>query len=380
MRIANMNQPEREQKRKRLERLIERETAAITRALTQRGVNAGTSPALASVFGGSYISYRIKLGPSEIVSKVENRLPEIEEALHRLRPDVRCRLSLRPLSIEVPHPDPYPLLLPDSALPDLDPLTMLVGREYLPGGPQDITISLPDFPHGLVAGITGAGKSVEIKDMVFSLAWNTSPADLEIWGIDLKNEDGQDLEGLPHVRAMAYGADDAKAMVERVYAIKEERVRGGRWHGPGLLLIIDELADLLLAHPDLSKPLGSLGSIGRSKGIYLLVGTQKPNRDSVGAILKANLSYRCVGMVGDTNESYQAGGVKGLEAHLLPGKGSFLFVSAGQVRRYQAYYLDGHHLAGFTRRIRAKWYGEDRADVAGSLATLRQSSGQADCR
>ena len=230
--------------RESLDDLIAREVRTISDALRRRGIDAGTHPGMVTVCGGAYIFYRLLLGRSETVQRVIKHLPEIDEALTGLRGrPTQARPWLRPLGLEIVHPSPYPLRLLHG-LPELKPHSMLAGRHYGQTGPSDVLIDLNSQPHTLIAGITGAGKSVAMQGLLLSLCANTSPEELEIVVIDLKNEEGADLAQLPHVGEVAVTAADAQALIERVHTIKEERVQAGRWTGQRLVLVIDELAEV----------------------------------------------------------------------------------------------------------------------------------------
>jgi DNA segregation ATPase FtsK/SpoIIIE-like protein len=263
-----------------------------------------------------------------------------------------------PLSIEIPHPALEPLF-PSWRSLTLPAHTALLGKSYGYDGERDETVSLYDSPHWLVAGTTGSGKSRLLELLIYSLALNTSPADLQFYFVDLKNEDLVQFANLPHCAGMALSLAEASEIVAKVWQAKEARVRMGRNNYQRAVLVIDELAEL--SHEkEIMSWLASILAIGRSKNINVIAATQKPTAKVVGSVAKANFVTRLVGKVLGASDAEVAAGMPGTGAHLLPGRGSFLNVRGDQQQRFQAYLLDDD--AEF-ERLRAEQEGVRLADV-----------------
>ena len=328
--------------RRRMPAIIAGEVAAINRTFagTRPGRNppAVVSQNLTVVAGRSYIAYGLRLYSTVLPQDVEKLLPKLSEALSALRrrpTDVRLRR--KPLALEVAHPFPAPLDW-QRARTQLQPDTMLTGRNYSGGEPRDDVLRFDDTPHVLIAGTTGSGKSTLLRMMIATLALNTSPDLCRMYLVDLKNEDLLPFRRLPHVETTAITRAQAMDVVRYMHAEKNRRVMEGKTSGPRVVLVIDELAQI--ADKSTVQLLDDALAVARSKRINAIFATQKPTVDVVGRLGKANLTTRLVGRVTTADESTTAAGRGETGAHLLPGKGAFLRVEGADVTRLQAYWLD----------------------------------------
>ena len=185
--------------------------------------------------------------------------------------------------------------------------------------------------------------------MLWSLTANTSPTDLRLVLVDLKNEDLVPFASLPHTDILAASLPDAEEAIARLHDIKERRVRH-RSRGERIVLVIDELAELARLK-DPMRQLASILAIGRSKSINVLAATQKPLGAIVGSVAKANFTTRLVGRVMSGDDARVAAGVSGIGAEFLPGRGSFLRVE-GHGRPALPVLLDTGHRRAHGRRHR----------------------------
>lgn len=312
------------------------EIALINRFFQDYKINASIAERNSHVAGKSYIVMAINLGAGARIIAIESRLRELAETLssHRGQP-TPVRLRHMPLALELPHPNPEPAIPPP--WPAIPPHTMLCGQTYSFGGAMaEETISLTTTPHTLIAGTTGSGKSVLLSTMLWSLVANTSPTDVRLVLIDLKNEDLVPFADLPHVETMATSLDDAAAAIASLYNIKEHRVRN-RSRGQRIVLVIDELAELARFKEPMTQ-LSSILAIGRSKAINVVAATQKPLGAIVGSVAKANFTTRLVGRVMSPDDARVAAGISGIGAEFLPGRGAFLRIEGIEVRRFQSYW------------------------------------------
>lgn len=170
-------------------------------------------------------------------------------------------------------------------------------------------------PHGLVIGATGAGKSELLRTLTLRLAQRHAADDLALMLVDYKGGSTfAPFAALPHVAGMLTNLADDDGLVERFAdALRGESARRQMLLAraavaditayrrlpeppeplPTLLVVVDEYAELLAAHPDLADLFVQLGRIGRSLGLHLLLATQRldPGR-SRG--VEGQLSYRVV--------------------------------------------------------------------------------------
>lgn len=342
---------------------LKTEIGIINRTFAGLGISAGTRPAWTVVAGGAYVAFGLRLGPAVVPAVVDRALPKLAENLSaaRRRP-CPVRLRYMPLALEVAHPAPAPLYWRRAvrAVGALRPGQALAGRRWDAAGGVDDVIDLDADPHLLIAGATGSGKSTLEIMVAASLAVATSPADLELYLIDLKNEDLVPLSRLPHVRGVAVDFAGAVAMVEHVQRVKNERVKAGRIGdgAPRVVLVVDELGQLA-GDPVTLDRLGDILQVGRSKRINVIAATQKPTAAIVGSQSKANYTIRLVGRVVDANESATATGRRAAGAEYLPGAGAFLRVGAGDPYRLQAFDLAGAGVEYLAAWAREKWPAAD---------------------
>lgn len=182
-------------------------------------------------------------------------------------------------------------------------------------------------PHGLCVGATGSGKSEMLRSLVFGLLTTHSPDSLAMVLVDFKGgATFAPFEGAPHVTGIITNLSDDLTLVERVYASlngeilrrqevlkaagnianitdyqihrDEERSKGQGRNGaeplpplPHLVIIIDEFGELLTARPDFIDLFLSIGRIGRSIGVHLLLSSQRVESGKLRG-LETYLSYR----------------------------------------------------------------------------------------
>ncbi len=172
-------------------------------------------------------------------------------------------------------------------------------------------------PHGLVVGATGSGKSELLRTIVTSLAITHPPHMLNFVLVDFKGGASfADLAVLPHVAGMITNLQSDASLVDRMYAAllgeQERRQRMLREAGnldnikqyqakkqlvpslepmPYLLIIVDEFAELLADRPDFLDLFISIGRVGRSLGLHLLMATQRIDEGRIKG-LEGHLRYR----------------------------------------------------------------------------------------
>lgn len=342
--------------------LIEQEIRLINRLLQANNVRARAALQRTAVIEVGYIRYGLRLALDEKFARIETLHRELSAQLtnHRRKAGLGGRVLVIPteepvMGLEVPHPHPKPLLWSPRKVTSAPPHSMLIGRSYLTG-PRDERISFDETPHALIAGITKAGKSVLLQTMLLSLCAGTSPAELRLVLVDLKNEDLVPFEKLPHVLTFAGQRAAAVDAIRYVVAEKDKRIERRGYKPYRLVLVIDEMAQLA-GDGEARDMLGDLASIGRSKQIHLLGATQHPTeKGGLGTLLKANFPIRLVGMVAP-GQSHIATGRPQTHADLLPGKGAFLRCEGPAVYRFQSYFIEPSDVAGMAKYIEREVWG-----------------------
>ncbi|MFA7309611.1 MAG: DNA translocase FtsK [Candidatus Paceibacterota bacterium] len=248
------------------------------------------------------------------------------------------------------------------------PLLIALGRS-ITGAPH--YADLARMPHMLVAGTTGAGKSVTIHDFVVSLLYRCGPERLRFIMVDPKRVELTAYNSIPHLLTPVI--TDAKKCIlalkwlakemERRYNILEtEKVRDissyhenvlapalarGAKEGqplpeamPYIVLIIDELADIMTAYPrELESGIVRLAQMSRAVGIHLILSTQRPSVKVITGLIKANIPARVALQVASQIDSRTILDMSGAEK--LLGAGDMLFLSGemSKPRRIQAPYI-----------------------------------------
>ncbi len=201
---------------------------------------------------------------------------------------------------------------------------------------------LGKMPHLLVAGATGAGKSVCLNCIIASLLVTNTPETLELLMIDPKRVELTCYNGIPHLKhevitdpSMAAGA---LAMITRemdaryeafaragVRKIEEFNAKLPDAKLPYIVVIIDELADLMLIAPARVEMLiMRLAQLARATGIHLVVATQRPSVDVITGLIKANIPSRIAFAVSSGVDSRVILDMSGAER--LLGRGDMLYL------------------------------------------------------
>lgn len=352
-----------------IQKLVHAEIKVINRILSAHGIQAATNLSRTRVIRSGYISYGLRMADNERMKRIEaitreisSRLTERRCQLFGTQDRVPARLSDFPTGIEVPHPEPQPLLWSWRKVDTAPTHSMLLGRSYI-NGPREERVSFDEAPHALVVGITGAGKSILQQMMLLSLCYATSPADLRIVLIDLKNEDMLPFAHLPHIERFAGTPSEAIAAIRSVRDEKDRRVADPNRKPYRLVLWIDELAQLA-QEKEAREALGDIASIGRGKLINLVAATQYPTAEGgMGPLMKANFPLRLVGMVAP-GQSHIATGRPQVGADLLPGRGAFLRCQGPDVHRLQAYYIEPADVVAMAGYVSRRW-----VDMAPAIAS-----------
>lgn len=220
------------------------------------------------------------------------------------------------------------------------PITMALGKDT---GGKVITADLAKMPHMLIAGSTGSGKSVCINDLIISMVYKSSPADLRMILIDPKVVELSVFGTLPHL-LIPVVTEPKKASGALRWAVNEMTMRYKKFSEfgardlarynelqdspekrlPKLVVIIDELADLMMVAPDeVEDSICRIAQLGRASGIHLIVATQRPSADIITGLIKANIPSRCAFAVSSGIDSRIILDTTGAEK--LLGRGDMLF-------------------------------------------------------
>lgn len=207
-----------------------------------------------------------------------------------------------------------------------------------------IPADLSKMPHLLVAGSTGAGKSVCINTIIAGILYKARPEDVKLILVDPKVVELSNYNGIPHLltpvvtepKKAASALHWAVAEMERRYqTFADNHVRDINSYNsqaeqkmPFIVIIIDELSDLMMvAKVDVEDAILRLAQKARAAGIHLILATQRPSVDVITGIVKANIPSRIAFAVSSQTDSRTIIDMGGAEK--LLGKGDMLFYPIG---------------------------------------------------
>ena len=213
-----------------------------------------------------------------------------------------------------------------------------------------IVTDISKMPHVLIAGATGSGKSVCINTLIVSILYKYSPEDVKLLMVDPKVVELSVYNGIPHL-LIPVVTDPKKAAAALNWAVNEmtrryklfadngvrnvdsynELVKKGVVDKklPYIVIIIDELADLMMACPrDVEDYICRLAQMARAAGMHLVIATQRPSVDVITGLIKANVPSRISFAVSSQVDSRTILDSTGAEK--LLGKGDMLFYPVGE--------------------------------------------------
>ena len=339
-----------------MKQIIEEEVRIINKLFKHQGVMAKTVKPNNVL--NSFVRYDLILHSSASFTTVEKMIRELAVIInnhrqkHNLPTTEVIPVTSPAFALEVAHPCPQPLLWPMRKATSQQPHTALCGLSAIDNRVE--VIKLDETPHTLIAGITGAGKSVLLQMMLLSLCAGTSPNDLQLVLVDLKNEDLVPFKSLPHVLRFAGNHKQAVEAIQWVVDEKNRRIEQGITTGPRIVLVIDELAHVA-DDKAVRTSLGQLASIGRSKKINLIAATQSVTKDGgIGSMMKANFTCRLIGKVAP-GLSAIATSLPQMHADKLPGKGAFLRIEGSNNHRFQSYLITPDDVNLMVKYITDQW-------------------------
>ena len=309
-----------------------------------KGKVTGISP------GPVITTYEFAPAPGIKITKVVSLVDDLTMGLKK--ESVRIAGSIpgkAALGIEIPNLDRQIVSLRDILASEKfmgakSKLTMGLGMDVV-GNP--ILADLTRMPHLLIAGATGAGKSVAINCIICSILLKATPDEVRLLLIDPKRIELSTYEEIPHLlhpvvvdpkmasRALQWAVRE----MERRYELMEEtRVKNFYSYNeiadekfPLIVIIIDELADLMMvSSSEVETSVARLAQMARAAGMHLILATQRPSVDVLTGLIKANFPTRMSFKVSSKIDSRTILDSAGAE-HLL-GAGDMLFLPPGSAR------------------------------------------------
>lgn len=222
---------------------------------------------------------------------------------------------------------------------------------------DDMWTDLTKMPHLIIAGATGSGKSVCINTIVMSIVMNARPDEIKLVMVDPKKVELTSYSTLPHMLAPviteAQGAATAlnwlvhemekryeilrRLSIRNIHGFNQRKIDKKKEENLGIdipekmtyiVVIIDELADLMMiSASDIETPIARIAQMARAVGIHLILATQRPSREVITGIIKANFPSRIAFKVSSRVNSQIIIDENGAE--MLLGNGDMLFMPPG---------------------------------------------------
>ncbi len=249
-------------------------------------------------------------------------------------------------------------------------------------GGEAVSDDLAKMPHLLIAGATGSGKTVCLNAVICCILMNNNPYDTRFVLIDPKRVELTPFNSLPHLAApvivdtdkalsaMRWLNTEMDARYKKLAAAGARNIEGynrgktGTDKMPNLVLVIDELADLMMAGFDeVEHILCRLAQLARAVGIHLVVATQRPSVDVITGLIKANFPTRISFAVTSQVDSRTVLDMVGAEK--LLGHGDMLFAptDAAKPKRLQGCYVSDPEV----ERLVYFWNSQKAADTAPAI-------------
>lgn len=360
---------------------------ARSREVEQRLAEFGVDVRVIEVHPGPVVTrYEMELAPGIKVSKISNLAKDLARSL--LTPSVRI-VEVIPgkslVGVELPNPHREMVFMREvlesaQYREAHSMLSMVLGKD-IAGNP--VVVDLAKMPHLLVAGTTGAGKSVGLNVMLLSLLFKATPEDVRLIMVDPKMLELSIYEGIPHLLApvvtdMKQAANALRwcvAEMDRRYQlmaslgvrnlagyndkISEAAARGEAVQNPllppipgqeprvlerlpSIVVLIDEFADMIMVvGKKVEELIARIAQKARAAGIHLILATQRPSVDVITGLIKANIPTRIAFQVSSKIDSRTILDQQGAEQ--LLGHGDMLYMPPGSgvpIRVHGAFVAD----------------------------------------
>ena len=386
--------------------------------------NAQTLKETLKSFGITVSISNVSVGPS--VTRYELQ-PEQGVKLAKivsLSNDIKMRLAAADIRIEAPIPGKSAvgievpnknsqvvylgdILSSPAFLENRMKLAFGVGKDI---GGKVVVTDIAKMPHLLVAGATGAGKSVSINTLIMSILYRYSPEEVRMIMVDPKVVELQVYNGIPHLlipvvtdpkkaaaalnwavaemtsrykKFAAYGVRDLSGYNEKIRGLsEEEREKDGLSVLPQILIIIDELADLMMVSAsEVEDAIVRLTQLARACGMHLIIATQRPSVNVITGLIKANVPSRIAFSVSSGVDSRTIIDMNGAEK--LLGKGDMLFFPQNLPKpiRVQGAFVSDEEVAKVTEFLKSQGEAEYNHSISKSLekeATEETGGSQSD--
>ena len=328
--------------------------------------------------GPTVTRHEIALEPGVNVKKILNIQDNITMSLAATAVRIEAPIPGKPfVGVEVPNVVKdmvrFGNIVDDPQFLDSEkPLQVALGMDI---DGSHVYANIESMPHGLIAGATNSGKSVCVNTILVSLLLKNSPDDLRLILIDPKMVELAPYNDLPHLitpvitdskvasqalnwaveemerRFMIFASSRARNLQSYNDNIEQGIVEGDKM--PRIVIIIDELADLIMAaSKEVEDSIQRLTQKARAAGIHLIVATQRPTTDVIKGTIKSNIPVRIAFKVASFVDSTTI--LDGAGAEALLGRGDMLLKISDAPVRLQGAYISDDEIYEVTSMIKAQ--------------------------
>jgi S-DNA-T family DNA segregation ATPase FtsK/SpoIIIE len=367
----------------------EKELLALADSLVEKTREFNVAGKVVNICPGPVVTtYEFKPDPGVKYSRVTGLVDDLCLALKAESVRIDRIPGKAFVGIEVPNSKRETIQLRDviesKKFRDSDSLMTIALGKTIDG--LNYVTDLAKMPHLLIAGATGAGKSVGVNSLIVSILYKAKPDEVKFIMVDPKRLELGVYADIPHL-ATPIITDPKRAAISLKWAVTEMERRykdlagygvrnidgynieakrrneleqwddSGEPHRilPYIVIIIDELADLMMVSgKEVEESITRLAQMARAVGIHLVLATQRPSVDVITGLIKANfparISFRVSSKV-DSRTIIDANGAEG-----LLGKGDMLFLppASSQVIRVHGAFVDEKEIAKIVEHIKAQ--------------------------
>jgi S-DNA-T family DNA segregation ATPase FtsK/SpoIIIE len=259
-------------------------------------------------------------------------------------------------------------------------------------GGECVIADISKMPHLLIAGATGSGKSVCINTLIASILYKAKPNEVKLLMVDPKVVELGVYNGIPHL-LIPVVTDPKKAagalnwavqeMITRYKTFADNGVRDIKGYNvlvkgtdktmPHVVIIIDELADLMMAAPnDVEDAICRLAQMARAAGMHLVIATQRPSVDVITGVIKANIPSRISFAVSSQVDSRTILDMAGAEK--LLGRGDMLFYPVGEPKpvRLQGAFISDKEVEALVEFVKSQTTAEYSQEIIDKISVEKQ--------
>jgi len=357
-----------------------------SKLLEKKLIDFGVSGKVTAVTPGPVITtFEYEPAPGVKINKIVNLTDDLALALRAISIRIVAPIPGKAaIGIEIPNAERETVRFKEIIVAPVfqqskSNLTLALGKDIV-GHP--VVTELDRMPHLLIAGATGAGKSVALNTMISGFLYKANPDEVKLIMIDPKRIELSIYDGIPHLITPVV-TDVSKATNALFWAVREmenryellsqRRARNIVQYNrkvskeqqenkpeapavlPYIVIIIDELADLMMvASRDVEVALTRLAQMARAAGIHLILATQRPSVDVLTGIIKANFPTRLTFQVSSKTDSRTIIDTNGAESLLGNGDMLFLPPGAGKLQRIHGAYISEAEVARITDFLRSQ--------------------------